>query len=78
MINRHKDNTSHLDFFETFKTEDVGIERPKIIYSSRTHSQLAQVIDELKSTPYNPRTAVARRVYPPYQVRGVYKPEKID
>jgi regulator of telomere elongation helicase 1 len=32
--------------------------RPKIIYCSRTHSQLTQVIDELKSTPYHPRTAL--------------------
>ena len=32
--------------------------RPKIIYTSRTHSQLTQVIDELKSTPYYPRIAL--------------------
>lgn len=32
--------------------------RPKIIYSSRTHSQLAQVMDELKATPYRPKTAI--------------------
>jgi regulator of telomere elongation helicase 1 len=37
---------------------DNGVKRPKIIYSSRTHSQLTQVIDELKRTPYFPRTAL--------------------
>ena len=58
MIIKQKDNISHLNFLEKPKTEDVGIGRPKIIYCSRTHSQLAQVIDELKSTPYNPRTAI--------------------
>uniref|UniRef100_A0A667WJ58 Regulator of telomere elongation helicase 1 n=1 Tax=Myripristis murdjan TaxID=586833 RepID=A0A667WJ58_9TELE len=31
---------------------------PKIIYASRTHSQLAQVITELKSTSYRPKTCV--------------------
>lgn len=31
---------------------------PTVVYSSRTHSQLAQVMRELKSTNYQPRTAV--------------------
>eukprot|EP00873_Tetraselmis_striata_P036147 jgi/Tetstr1/456411/TSEL_043145.t1 len=31
---------------------------PPIVYSSRTHSQLAQVMRELRNTSYRPRTAV--------------------
>ncbi|XP_051805609.1 regulator of telomere elongation helicase 1 isoform X2 [Acanthochromis polyacanthus] len=31
---------------------------PKIIYASRTHSQLAQVINELKSSSYRPKVCV--------------------
>ncbi|XP_071836149.1 regulator of telomere elongation helicase 1-like isoform X2 [Apostichopus japonicus] len=34
------------------------IERPKIIYASRTHSQLTQAIAQLKDTSYRPRVSV--------------------
>ena len=35
--------------------EDKG---PRVIYSSRTHSQLKQVVQELKNTSYRPNVAV--------------------
>ena len=38
--------------------EQVLQQAPKIIYASRTHSQISQVIKELKNTPYNPRTCI--------------------
>ncbi|XP_005755891.1 regulator of telomere elongation helicase 1-like, partial [Pundamilia nyererei] len=31
---------------------------PKIIYATRTHSQLTQVINELKNTSYSPKVCV--------------------
>ena len=36
----------------------AGLRSPKIIYASRTHSQLSQVIKELKHSGYAPRMAV--------------------
>ena len=38
--------------------EDFPKELPKIIYCSRTHSQLAQVQKELLNTVYEPRTVL--------------------
>jgi len=37
---------------------ELGVELPKIIYTSRTHSQLSQVQRELKNTVYEPRTVL--------------------
>ena len=44
--------------------------RPQIIYASRTHAQVAQVIAELKRTPYAPSTVVlaSRQHYCIHQV----------
>lgn len=38
--------------------ENEGSRLPRIVYSSRTHSQLKQVVQELKNTTYRPRVAV--------------------
>lgn len=44
--------SSYSDFMEmNEKTPTLGV--PKVIYASRTHSQLAQAMQELKRTSYN-------------------------
>uniref|UniRef100_A0A667WJ51 Regulator of telomere elongation helicase 1 n=1 Tax=Myripristis murdjan TaxID=586833 RepID=A0A667WJ51_9TELE len=47
-----------LSSWGTAATDAFYTDVPKIIYASRTHSQLAQVITELKSTSYRPKTCV--------------------
>ena len=40
------------------KTAEGRTDTPRIIYCSRTHSQVAQMVASLKKTPYRPRMAI--------------------
>jgi len=40
------------------KTAEGRTDTPRIIYCSRTHSQVAQMVSSLKKTPYRPRMAI--------------------
>jgi regulator of telomere elongation helicase 1 len=54
------DDSDNDDYYsnDTMKTqEDPSNQLPRIIYSSRTHSQLKQVVKELKNTSYTPKIA---------------------
>eukprot|EP00002_Diphylleia_rotans_P000223 TRINITY_DN10114_c0_g1_i1.p1 TRINITY_DN10114_c0_g1~~TRINITY_DN10114_c0_g1_i1.p1 ORF type:complete len:548 (+),score=68.82 TRINITY_DN10114_c0_g1_i1:68-1711(+) len=42
----------------TALTEQSGLKIPRIIYATRTHSQLSQVVQELKRCAYKPRMCV--------------------
>ncbi|RLN25872.1 hypothetical protein BBJ28_00000860 [Nothophytophthora sp. Chile5] len=44
--------------YDNAEEESEGPQVPRIIYSSRTHSQLKQVVQELKNTSYRPNVAV--------------------
>jgi len=49
----------HKKRFHSDKTEEPGTNKtPTIIYCSRTHSQVAQMISSLRKTPYRPKMAV--------------------
>ena len=53
-----KETQETLDLAVGFGLKNASNAIPKIIYASRTHSQLSQAINELKNTSYKPRISV--------------------
>ncbi|KAL7540832.1 hypothetical protein ACHAXR_010746 [Thalassiosira sp. AJA248-18] len=53
-----KGNSHMRDDSEDEGNEGGGVQKVKIIYCSRTHSQVAQMVASLKNTPYRPRMAI--------------------
>ena len=53
-----KETQETLDLAVGFGLKNANHAVPKIIYASRTHSQLTQAVNELKNTSYKPRISV--------------------
>ena len=53
-----KETQETLDLAVGFGPKNVSHTIPKIIYASRTHSQLSQAVNELKATSYKPKISV--------------------
>ncbi|RQM29437.1 hypothetical protein B5M09_011906 [Aphanomyces astaci] len=55
---QYETTTSRPDDTDDNDDQGVADKLPKIIYASRTHSQLKQVVKELKQTAYKPKVAI--------------------
>ncbi|RHY10801.1 hypothetical protein DYB37_009663 [Aphanomyces astaci] len=55
---QYETTTSKPDDTDDNDDQGVADKLPKIIYASRTHSQLKQVVKELKQTAYKPKVAI--------------------